>query len=88
MDPLFIPNLVIGQGTGPMRVEQNYKNLKLNGLTASKITGYKADFKNLQFDIDSFSPRLEMKADYEMDGKILLFPIKGKGKCNITLGMF
>lgn len=44
------------------------------------------DFKNYVFEVDALTPYLRLEGDYEMDGKVLLLPIKGKGKCNITLG--
>lgn len=35
---------------------------------------------------DSFTPTLGFLADYVMSGRILLLPIQGKGKCNVTMG--
>lgn len=33
-------------------------------------------------------PHAEIVGDYEMNGKILILPIKGQGKANITLGKY
>lgn len=34
---------------------------------------------------DVETPVIRMEADYELKGKLLLFPINGHGKCNITM---
>jgi hypothetical protein len=39
-EPLEVPSLVIGAGTGPVGFAQNYKNVKLSGFT--KIDSLKA----------------------------------------------
>lgn len=41
LEPLDISSLTIGQGNGPVNVQQNFKNVKLHGLTGSKINVYK-----------------------------------------------
>jgi hypothetical protein len=33
-------------------------------------------------------PRVEIVGQYEMDGRILLLPISGKGDINLTLGKY
>jgi hypothetical protein len=33
-------------------------------------------------------PLTTVDADYVMDGKFLVLPIKGKGKCNMNLSKF
>lgn len=49
---------------------------------------FSAKFNELRFDVDSLSPRLEVLGDYTMKGNVLLFPINGIGKCNITLSKY
>jgi len=34
---------------------------------------------------ESFLPRVDLIADYKLSGRILLLPIYGEGKCNITM---
>jgi hypothetical protein len=36
--PLHVPSLVIGAGTGAVAFKQNYNNLKLSGLTKTKFS--------------------------------------------------
>jgi len=35
--------------------------------------------------LNSVNPRVDFVADYKMNGKILLLPIYGEGKCNISM---
>jgi hypothetical protein len=35
-EPLEVPSLVIGAGTGPVGLVQNYKNIKLSGFTKAE----------------------------------------------------
>jgi hypothetical protein len=39
------------------------------------------DFDTLTMDIDMVIPLLKMVADYEMEGKVLILSMKGKGDC-------
>jgi hypothetical protein len=39
------------------------------------------DFNTLTLDMDMITPFMMFTADYEMGGKILLFPLEGKGDC-------
>lgn len=40
LDPMDISTLVIGEGTGPVNVRQNFKNVKMYGLVKSKMLRY------------------------------------------------
>jgi hypothetical protein len=41
------------------------------------------DFDALTMDIDMVIPVLKMVADYEMEGKVLILPMRGKGDCTL-----
>ncbi|XP_056633442.1 protein takeout-like [Diorhabda sublineata] len=85
LDPLDIPELVIGEGTGPVNVVQNFKNIKLHGLTSSSCLDAHFDSKNNILTARSITPELRLQGKYSMKGKVLLLPIYGDGDCNITL---
>jgi hypothetical protein len=40
-EPLLISSLIIGEGSGPVNVQQNFKNVKLHGLTGSIVSKHK-----------------------------------------------
>ena len=85
LEPLEITALTIGEGTGPVNVQQNFRNIKLHGLTKSKVLNYKADVPHYRLYCESISPALRLEAEYELSGRILLLPVQGKGDCNVTL---
>jgi hypothetical protein len=41
------------------------------------------DFDALTMDIDMVIPLLKMVADYEMEGKVLILSMRGKGDCTL-----
>ncbi|KAJ2937935.1 hypothetical protein O0L34_g14208 [Tuta absoluta] len=85
LEPLQVSSINIESGAGPVVIAQNYKNIKLHGLTDSVLTTYKADLKHFRLRTDSITPKMEFLADYVMRGRILVLPIQGKGIANITM---
>lgn len=86
LEPLTIDNIQIGESDGSVSLMQEYKNTQLYGITKDLvIKNYKIDFDKCILESDSYSPQVEFVADYKIDGKILLLPIKGSGKSNITM---
>lgn len=49
------------------------------------IFDYRTDLDNHLIICDSVTERIQMLGDYEMSGRILLLPITGNGRANITL---
>ncbi|KAI5638763.1 hypothetical protein NE865_08647 [Phthorimaea operculella] len=85
LEPLLVSSINIESGAGPVVITQNYRNIKLHGLTDSVLTTYKADLKHFRLRTDSITPKMEFLADYVMKGRILVLPIQGKGIANITM---
>ncbi|XP_011306432.1 protein takeout-like [Fopius arisanus] len=86
IDPLSVDKVTIGEGGGAVRLKQSYKNIKLYGLSKGlEISDYKVDLPNLIFESNSFNPQVDFVADYEVEGKVLLLPVHGHGRSNITM---
>ncbi|CAG9853592.1 unnamed protein product [Phyllotreta striolata] len=85
LDPLDIPELIIGEGHGPVNVVQHFKNVKLYGLTDSIVLSASADFKNRILHATSITPELRLQGEYSMRGRVMLLPVFGDGPCNVTL---
>nr|CAD7402756.1 unnamed protein product [Timema poppensis] len=85
LDPLEITSLGISQGQGPVSISLRFDNVKLHGISEVKVTSHKSDLDNYVMNTDVLNPKLELLSDYEISGRILLLPITGKGKCNVTL---
>ncbi|XP_018570242.1 protein takeout [Anoplophora glabripennis] len=84
-EPLDIPELIIGEGKGPVNVVQHFKDVELYGLTGSKVQRVNFDFDKKEMHARSITPELRLQGQYSMKGRILLLPIVGSGPCNVTL---
>ncbi|XP_060647528.1 protein takeout isoform X2 [Drosophila nasuta] len=86
LEPLSVKKLVIDAGNAPINLRQALKNVKVHDMiSTSKIHRYRTDLDKHLIICDSKTDRIEMIGDYEMSGRILLLPITGHGKANITL---
>ncbi|XP_046738549.1 protein takeout-like [Diprion similis] len=86
IEPLAVDSVKIGESTGPVSVKQAYHNIKLHGLTRGlEVTNYRIDFNKLILTSESYNPQVDFVADYELDGQVLVLPIHGKGRSNITM---
>jgi len=87
LEPLLVDSISIGAtGEASVSLKQEYKNIKLNGLTKGlKTTNSRVDFEKKKMYTQAFNPQVEFVANYKLDGKILLLPISGSGKSNITM---
>jgi hypothetical protein len=46
------------------------------------------DLSTLTLDLDILTPSMVFNADYEMDGRILLVPLNGKGDCVLNFSKY
>lgn len=81
LEPLVIPRLEFNEGTGNFRFSQVLTNVTIRGLGAFRLRNVKMDLSTLTLDLDILTPSMVFNADYEMDGRILLVPLNGKGDC-------
>ncbi|XP_012273717.1 protein takeout [Orussus abietinus] len=86
LEPLAVDSVKIGESQGPVTLKQEYKNIKLHGLTQGlQVKNYNIDFNNWVLRSDGYCPQVDFVADYKVDGRVLLLPIRGAGKSNITM---
>ncbi|KAL9890614.1 circadian clock-controlled protein daywake-like [Glossina fuscipes] len=70
----------------PVQLNFILSNLELRGiekLTMFSSKGFVKDIKNIELDFNI--PLLRINSLYELDGKLLLLPIKGKGNVEVIL---
>ncbi|CAH1383474.1 unnamed protein product [Tenebrio molitor] len=79
LEPLEIPSLTVGAGTGPVGFAQNFHNVKIKGLTKDFTLKAKMDTKENILNLEFVYADFRIEADYEIDGRILVLPIRGKG---------
>ncbi|CAH1383478.1 unnamed protein product [Tenebrio molitor] len=84
-EPLEVPSLVIGAGTGPVGFVQNYKNIKLSGFTKVDSLKAKMDFEKNILELDVDYPEIIMNFECEINGQLLVLPVQGEGPGRINL---
>lgn len=92
LDPLKIEKMYISQGkNSPVNIALNFTNIDLTGLSNAmfyKVEGFNADPEGDKLDIRFKAPKVMVTGPYKINGKVLILPIQGSGKTNLTLGKF
>ncbi|XP_066598656.1 protein takeout-like [Prorops nasuta] len=78
-EPLNIPKIDISQAAGPVSVSSTYTNIKVSGGTDFILKTVKVNVEKDRTKLKLKIPRLNMTADYIMDGRILMLPVTGNG---------
>ncbi|KAK9503384.1 hypothetical protein O3M35_009945 [Rhynocoris fuscipes] len=88
LDPLHFEKIAINQGTGPVSIKLELKNLNVQGVKTIKINSIsKFDWKDAALDV-SVPAKLIFDGEYTIDGKVMVLPVKGTGHCHITADNF
>lgn len=92
MNPLHVDFINIIQGenqNSPVNMVLKLLDIDVYGLDkihASKFQGFEKDPIKSKIELHGIIPRLTISGNYKMKGQILVLPIQGNGKCNITIG--
>lgn len=78
-EPLKIPEIHIKQNAGAIRVESEYSDMVISGLSNFTLRDINVDVPNKRMQADLWFPTLEMTSNYLIHGKLLLMPITGNG---------
>lgn len=80
-------NVVIdhGRSNSNFNLRSSFKNLIISGLTTSKLTNVAIKFDKFRMKSEIYTERLDLSGNYEMNGKIILLPITGNGRANISM---
>ncbi|XP_046743784.1 protein takeout-like [Diprion similis] len=88
IDPLHLKTLDISQGTGPVAIVLNFKDVDINGISSILVDSVNAkldgDEKILTLNLVAQKP-LTILGQYSVDGKVLVLPIQGSGNATINL---
>jgi hypothetical protein len=88
IDPLFIKKIGIDQGgSGPVNLKLDLSNAQMEGFSQLKFRSIQGLGKNIdkaKIDIKYFHPLYALTGDYKANGKVLILPVQGEGKANIT----
>ncbi|CAH1394643.1 unnamed protein product [Nezara viridula] len=89
IDPMHFRSITVDQGTGPVGITLKFTNLNIHGLSRVVIDKVVTDYSNYRYDIDfHVEGKLRISGDYVSKGKVLLIPIRGEGKSNMTFDNF
>ncbi|XP_075145236.1 protein takeout-like [Haematobia irritans] len=87
IDPLPLKNWEIGKGgDSPVNIKfivHNGTGAGLRSMRAKKVKGFGKDIA-VNHEIISEGDVLVLTGDYTISGKVLLLPLSGTGKCNVT----
>ncbi|KAB0792593.1 hypothetical protein PPYR_14552 [Photinus pyralis] len=85
--PITVANMTIGEGTGVVRVVQNYQNWQLFNIPSAEVVDLSSLVTDHQFNINVTYILKEtyVTSHYKLNGRILLLPIVGEGECTIQL---
>ncbi|KAB0796071.1 hypothetical protein PPYR_10132 [Photinus pyralis] len=86
--PLKIESMSIGEGTGPVKLVQNYTDVRYYYYELTTVTNLEATVTDTEFRLrlEIFAKNITFLANYHFDGNVLTFPIVGGGKSNIVIG--
>ncbi|KAJ1530243.1 hypothetical protein ONE63_005166 [Megalurothrips usitatus] len=86
IDPLFMSTLDIEQGSGPVAIDLRFKDVNFYGLKGAQLRSVKADVSNFRYKVSVLFPAgVSLKGNYKINGKVLVLPIRGEGKCDLQI---
>ncbi|XP_057337488.1 protein takeout-like [Microplitis mediator] len=80
-EPLKISKINISQSAATIAVKFVCTNILINGGTHFVLKKVNIDFDKNQIQLKIFFPRLSMTSDYDINGRIMMIPIRGQGQC-------
>ncbi|KAI8120791.1 Protein takeout [Lucilia cuprina] len=88
IDPLEVKKISIKQGAeSPVNIDLTFTNSNIHGLSNTKVVKVKGFGKDIKgnHELTLRSEQLDLVGDYSVKGRILVLPITGTGKSNITM---
>lgn len=87
IDPIIIESIDLFQETGPVRINADFHNLVLSGLSKSTIyhvSGFATDNLEIHFK----APLISIVGPYKVKGQVLVLPINGGGNARLKFGTY
>ncbi|XP_050541478.1 protein takeout-like [Daktulosphaira vitifoliae] len=89
VDPLRISSLGIDQGSGPVSIKLNFKDLDISNIGTAKIQNVNVDLDKFNITLDiNFDKPMVLDGNYDIKGKVIILPITGNGLSKIVLENF
>lgn len=78
LDPLFVPEFKVAQDSG-INVKASFKNITIYGATNFRLRSVRSDTQSDKFRMKIWFPELIIKGEYDIQGMLLMMPIRGNG---------
>ncbi|XP_065208837.1 protein takeout-like isoform X2 [Planococcus citri] len=85
LDPLFITALTVEQGIRQIGISLTLKNSSIYGLRDAIFKEARTNIPGRHIEWDFEIPKIYIEGNYEVTGRILILPIVGNGKANVTI---
>ncbi|KAF7266253.1 hypothetical protein GWI33_020290 [Rhynchophorus ferrugineus] len=79
IDPFKLDKIIIENGQGPLKVKASFFNVTAVGAQNYTIERINADVDNYIIEIGFKFPRMDLRGKYDVNGNVLLFPVRSKG---------
>jgi hypothetical protein len=76
MSPLVLPQAGLDNGDN---FKASFRNIEVYYVDEFRVDNLNVDLDNVNFDVAISFPRLRIKSQYNIDGKILILQLKGQG---------
>uniref|UniRef100_A0A8D8YMH6 Protein takeout n=1 Tax=Cacopsylla melanoneura TaxID=428564 RepID=A0A8D8YMH6_9HEMI len=85
MDPLYIKQLTVNQGSRQIGLALTLKNFNIYGLKNIKFKKARTELEKRHIEWDFEIPSVLILGQYDISGKVLILPITGTGDANVTI---
>ncbi|XP_034238713.1 protein takeout-like [Thrips palmi] len=85
LSPLTLYNFAVNSGSRTVGINLNFKEAQIHGLGGVDIKATRFDLKKKRIEFDLVWDVFYVLGDYEINGRVLVLPIQGRGPANITV---
>lgn len=90
LTPLKIPFVQLDPGAeSTVAIKLQFRDVEIYGIEkpdVTKIVGFESDPTKSKFEAHIKLNRIEMLSNYNISGRVLILPIVGTGRSNLTFG--
>lgn len=85
MRPLVVPKMSLAQGTPQVGLNVTWEPAEIWGLDESRVFNMRMNYAKRTNEFDVIIPRFTLAGLYKSKGRVLLLPVSGNGKSNVTV---
>lgn len=80
IEPLRISKMQMENGHGPVRVRAVFSNMTIYGASNYTVLSVRSDLDKYRIDMGLGIPRIETTGSYDVNGNVLLLPVRSRGE--------